>query len=186
MQEDNLDWAPQQGADWDVDKEALLQKFCHSLFNPDAGEIFLIAANDGQLIESFRRLKESEDVKRARQVLEDLLVEDRQEQPGVRLKFFNLSRASSAELFDRAIEKFLAHPGWDEVKQSVPGENDLFGPKCPIRQNYELLGTPLVRARLRSLLELCDYNAPTSGDVGVKESLEVLFQGHHRKAVVLL
>ena len=151
-------WAPQQGADWDVDKEALLQKFCHSLFNPDAGEIFLIAANDGQLIESFRRLKESEDVKRARQVLEDLLVEDRQEQPGVRLKFFNLSRASSAELFDRAIEKFLVHPGWDEVRQSVPAENDLFGPKCPIRQNYELLGTPLVRARLRSLLELCDYN----------------------------
>ena len=151
-------WAPQQGADWDVDKEALLQKFCHSLFNPDAGEIFLIAANDGQLIESFRRLKDSEDVKRARQVFEDLLVEDRQGQQGVRLKFFNLSRASSAELFDRAIEKFLAHPGWDELKQGVPGENDLFGPKCPIRQNYELLGTPLVRARLRSLLELCDYN----------------------------
>ena len=151
-------WAPQQGADWDVDKEALLQKFCHSLFNPDAGEIFLIAANDGQLIESFRRLKNSEDVKRARQVFEDLLVEDRQEQPGVRLKFFNLSRTSSAELFDRAIEKFLAHPGWDELKQGVPGGSDVFGPKCPIRQNYELLGTPLVRARLRSLLELCDYN----------------------------
>lgn len=151
-------WAPQQGAEWDVDKEALLQKFCHSLFNAEADEIFLIAANDGQLIESFRRLKDTEDVKRARQVFEDLLVEDRQEQPGVRLRFFNLSRASSAELFDRAIEKFLAHPGWDELKQGVPGENDVFGPKCPIRQNYELLGTPLVKARLRSLLELCDHN----------------------------
>lgn len=152
-------WAPQQGAGWDVDKEALLQRFCQSLFNPEANEIFLIAANDGQLIEAFRRLKDTDDVRRARQVFEDLLVEDRQEQPGVRLRFFNLSRASSAELFDRAIEKFLAHSGWDELKQGVPGENDLFGPKCPIRQNYELLGTPLVRARLRSLLELCDYNS---------------------------
>lgn len=151
-------WAPQQGADWDVDKEALLQKFCHSLFNAEADEIFLIAANDGQLIESFRRLKDTEDVKRARQVFEDLLVEDRQDQPGVRLRFFNLSRASSAELFDRAIEKFLDHPGWGELKQGVPGENDVFGPKCPIRQNYELLGTALVQARLRSLLELCDHN----------------------------
>ena len=103
-------------------------------------------------------MKDTADVKRARQVFEDLLVEDRQEQPDVRLKFFNLSRASSAELFDLAIEKFLAHPGWDELKQSVPGENDVFGPKCPIRHNYELLGTPLVRTRLRSLLELCDYN----------------------------
>ena len=151
-------WAPQQGADWDVEKEALLQKFCRSLFNAEADDIFLIAANDGQLIESFRRLQDTDDVKRARQVFEDLLVEDRQEQPEVRLRFFNLSRASSAELFDRAIEKFLAHQGWDELKQGVPGENDVFGAKCPIRKNYELLGTPLVKARLRSLLELCDHN----------------------------
>lgn len=151
-------WAPQQGAEWEPEKEALLQSFCHSLFNADADEVFLIAANDGQLIESFRRLKDTEDVKRARQVFEDLLVEDRQEQRGVRLRFFNLSRASSAELFDRAVEKFLAHPGWDELRQLVPAESDVFGPKCPIRQNYELLGTPLVKARLRSLLELCDYN----------------------------
>lgn len=151
-------WAPQQGAEWEPEKEELLQKFCHSLFSPDADEVFLIAANDGQLIESFRRLKETEDIKRARQVFEDLLVEDRQEQLGVRLMFFNLSRASSAELFDRAIEKFLAHPGWDELNQGSPAENDIFGPKCPIRQNYELLSTPLVQARLRSLLELCDHN----------------------------
>jgi hypothetical protein len=151
-------WAPQQGAEWEPEKEALLQRFCHSLLNAEADEIFLIAANDGQLIESFRRLKDTDDVKRARQVFEDLLVEDRQEQPGVRLRFFNLSRASSAELFDRAIEKFLAHPGWGELRQLLPGENDVFGPKCPIRQNYELLGSPLVKARLRSLLELCDHN----------------------------
>ncbi len=151
-------WAPQQGAAWETNKEELLQRFCHSLFNPDTDEIFLIAANDGQLVESWRRLKETDDVKRARQVFEDLLVEDRQEQAGVRLKFFNLSRVSSAELFDRAIEAFLKHPGWDELKTGVPGEKALFGPKCPIRHNYELLQTPIVRARLRSLLELCDYN----------------------------
>jgi len=151
-------WAPQQGADWDVDKEALLQKFCRSLFDAEADEIFLIAANDGQLIESFRRLQGTDDVKRARQIFEDLLVEDRQEHPEVRLRFFNLSRASSAELFDRAIEKFLAHQGWDELKQGAPGENDVFGARCPIRHNYELLGTPLVKTRLRSLLELCDHN----------------------------
>jgi hypothetical protein len=151
-------WAPQQGAEWEPEKEALLQKFCHSLFNPEADELFLIAANDGQLIESFRRLQDTPDVKRARAVFEELLVEDRQEQPGVRLCFFNLSRASSADLFDRAIDAFLGHQGWAELTQGVPTENEVFGPKCPIRHNYELLQTPLVRARLRSLLELCDYN----------------------------
>ena len=151
-------WAPQQGAEWEPEKEALLQKFCHSLFNPDADELFLIAANDGQLIEAFRRLQDTADVKRARTVFEDLLVEDRQEQSGVRLRFFNLSRASSAELFDRAIDAFLGHPGWAEFSKLVPAENDVFGPRCPIRHNFELLQTTLVRGRLRSLLELCDYN----------------------------
>lgn len=151
-------WAPQQGAEWEAEKEELVQRFCHSIFDPEAEEIFLIAANDGQLVESWRRLKETEDVKRARQVFEDLLVEDRQEQSGVRLKFFNLSRASSAALFDRAVDAFLNHSGWDELKKEVPGENDLFGPKCPVRHNYELLQNPLVRSRLRSLLELCDCN----------------------------
>ena len=51
-------WAPQQGGEWEPEKEALLQKFCHSLVNPDANELFLIAANDGQLIESWRRLQQ--------------------------------------------------------------------------------------------------------------------------------
>ena len=151
-------WAPQQGSEWDLDKQALLQKFCQSLFTPDMDDLFLIAANDGQLIESFRRLAETNEVKRARQTFEDLLVEDRQEQSNVRLKLFNLSRTSSAELFERAIEKFLEHPGWEELKQEVPGENHVFGPQCPIRFNYELLCASLVQGRIRSLLELCDYN----------------------------
>jgi hypothetical protein len=151
-------WAPQQGAEWEPEKEELLQKFCCSLFNPEADEIFLIAANDGQLVEAWRRLKQTESVKRTCQVFEELLVEDRQEQSDVRLKFFNLSRSSSAALFDRAVDAFLNHAGWDDLKREVPGENDLFGPNCPIRKNYELLQSTLVRGRLRSLMELCDYN----------------------------
>lgn len=151
-------WAPQQGGEWEPEKEALLQKFCHSLVNPDAKELFLIAANDGQLIESWRRLQQTEEVQRARQLFEDLLVEDRQERSGVRLKFFNLSRADSADLFDRALDAFLNHSGWDALRNPSAGENELFGARCPIRHNFELLQTALVRSRLRSLLELCDRN----------------------------
>ena len=151
-------WAPQQGAEWEPEKELLLQEFCNSLFNPDADAVFLIAANDGQLIESWRRLSETDSVKRARGVFEDLLVEDRQEQQGVRLKFFNLSRINSAELFERAAHAFLNHAGWQELQQGSRNENEIFGARCPIRRNYELLQTPLVRARLRALFELCDYS----------------------------
>jgi hypothetical protein len=151
-------WAPQGGASWQPEKEQLLQAFCTSLFNPDANEIFLIAGNDGQILESWRKLTQTDDVKRARELFEDLLVKERQEQAGVRLKFFNLSRTNSAKLFDRALIAFLGHPGWQELQDEVVGENELFGPKCPIRRNLELLKTDLVRERLRSLLELCDHN----------------------------
>jgi len=151
-------WAPQQGMSWEPEKEELLQKFSRSLFNAEIQEVFLIAANDGQLIEAWRRLQDTEDVVRARQLFEDLLVEDRQEQEGVRLKMFNLSRGSSAELFDRAYDAFATHPGWKSCYEEAGAEDEAFGLKCPIRRNYELLQGALVRDRLRALIELCDQN----------------------------
>ncbi len=140
----------------------MLQKFCKSLFDPDSDDVFLIAANDGQLIETFERFsnqsKNDESAIKTLSIFEDLLVEDQQEQEGVRLCFFNLSRGSSSELFQRAVKSFINHPGWNDCFVTDPGENEAFGPKCPIRHNYELLQTPLVQSRLKSLFELCDYN----------------------------
>ena len=151
-------WAPQQGMAWDADKECLLTTFCRSIFNADSDEIFLIAANDGQLVESWRRLQDQVDVIRTRRVFEQMLVEDRQTLPDVRLKFFNLSHTGSAELFDQAVQAFLCHPGWDEMRHNMAGDHEAFGSNCPIRRNYELLASPLLQSRLRALLELCDHN----------------------------
>jgi hypothetical protein len=150
--------APQTGTEWDPEREELLQLFCRSLFDASVTDLFLIAANDGQLIETWRKLEPSEQVLKARELLETLLVEDRQEMPGARLKFFNLSRGSSAEMFDRAIQAFLSHEGWKACLELDHGEYEAFGPNCPIRRNYELLQSPLLQKRLRSLFELCDYN----------------------------
>lgn len=151
-------WAPQQGLEWDPDKQGLLQRFCESLTDSASSDVFLIAANDGQLIEAWRRLPDTPEVIRSRKVLENLLVEDRQEEAGVRLKLYNLSRWSSAELFDRAFAAFVSHDGWAGCYSGIPGENEAFGPQCPIRRNYELLQSPLVHSRLRALIELCDHN----------------------------
>lgn len=151
-------WVPQEGTEWDPEKEALLLRLCRSIVAPDGDEIFLIAANDGTLLESWRKLPQTDEVVQARALFEELLVNERQEQAGVRLKFFNLSRANSAELFDRALKAFLAHPGWEQLRLQTNADYELFGGKCPIRRNLDLLGGELVRARLRALLELCDHN----------------------------
>jgi Cdc6-like AAA superfamily ATPase len=155
---DLSEFAPQSGREWDPAKAGLLHKFCRSIFEPNSRDIFLLAANDGQLIESWRRLEDDEYVVRARKLFETLLVENRQSASEARLEFFNLSRGSSAEVFDLALDAFLAHPGWSECRTDHPGELDFFGPNCPIRHNFELLQTPLVQQRLRALLELCDFN----------------------------
>jgi len=151
-------WVPQGGAVWEPDKEALLLRFCRSILTHDGDEIFLIAANDGTLLETWRKLPQTEEVMRARELFEDLLVKEHQGKEGVRLRFFNLSHSNSAELFDRALNAFLSHPSWEELRRQSGDESQLFGPKCPIRRNLELLGGALVRERLRSLLELCDHN----------------------------
>lgn len=155
---DLSEWAPPPGAEWDPAKEELLQLFSRSLFEPEPEHIFLIAANDGQLIESWKSLKGTESVVNARRLFETLLVEGLSQVQGARLKFFNLSRGDSAKLLDKTLEALISHEGWQKCYEGSLGEQDVFGPNCPIRHNYELLQTPLVRQRLRALFELCDLN----------------------------
>jgi hypothetical protein len=151
-------WVPQQGEEWPQEKCDLMLRFCSSLFIDRPHEIFLIAANDGQLTESLRRLPSSPEVQRARAVVEELLVSDRERLDGCYLSLFNLSRGSSADLFERALNAFLTHEGWDRCRAEASAPDQLFGDECPIRRNYELLGTDVVRSRLKALLELCDQN----------------------------
>jgi hypothetical protein len=136
-----------------------MQKFCDSLFGQGAlQDMFLIAANDGQLTETLRRLPSTESVLRAREAVEEMLVNDLESYDGCRLGLYNLSRGSSAELFDLALSAFLEHPGWQACTTEERAPDQLFGSECPIRRNYELLSDPLLRKRLRALLELCDQN----------------------------
>jgi len=155
---DLSEWAPQRDAVWELSKQQVLQRFCRSIFEPDSSDVFLIAANDGQLVESWRRLGDDEYVVRTRRLLETLLVSNKRQVPGTTLTFFNLSRCSSALLFDRALDAFLSHDGWEECLRLHAAEREFFGAKCPIRHNYELLHEPLVRKRIRALFELCDLN----------------------------
>ena len=138
-------------------KAALLEHLSTILFDPNAGEFFLLAANDGQLIETWRKVASGSSANRAGAVFEARLMDESDPEEGARLAFFNLSRVPSATVFDLSLDAFLNHEGWQDCYAEAEGDG-FFGPDCPIRKNYELLKTPLVRSRLRSLFQLCDFN----------------------------
>jgi hypothetical protein len=140
-------------------KTELLEFFSDAIFEQDPNSVFLIAANDGQLVDTWARLNKSkEHVNDTGRLLEDLLFNNQSSRVGSKLKLFNLSRVSSAMLFDLSLEAFTKHEGWNHCYDEAESDNELFGANCPIRHNYELLKSDLVRNRLRSLLELCDHN----------------------------
>ena len=152
-------WVPQQGMDWPQEKAKLLLKFSKLLSEIEPTDFFLIATNDGQLIEAWRRLAEhtkDEDVELVLLVFEDLLFKGEEESSG--LKFFNLSQMKSSELFELALEKLLSHEQWQVCFEGEAAESVTFGPQSPIRRNYELLRERLVQERLKTLFEFCDYN----------------------------
>ena len=138
-------------------KAALLGHLSTILFDPTADELFLLAANDGQLIETWRKVASGSSAGRAGAVFEACLMEDNDPEKGARLAFFNLSRVQSATVFELSLDAFLNHEGWKDCYAEAE-DDGFFGPACPIRKNYELLKTPLVRSRLRSLFQLCDFN----------------------------
>lgn len=78
-------WVPAQGAEWPLEKRELMLRFCRSIFAPTFDDVFLIAANDGQLAETFRRLLPDPGVQRAKDVIEELLVSGRSQAEGCSL-----------------------------------------------------------------------------------------------------
>lgn len=135
-------------------KSVLLQELGSALFEPGS-DIYLLAANDGQLIETWKKLGTAG--ARAHAVFEARLMEEEDPEPADALRFFNLSTVSSGTVLRLSLDSLLQHDGWKACYEDAE-DDGFFGPKCPIRRNYELLCQPLVRKRLQDLFELCDFN----------------------------
>ena len=137
------------------DRVELLLAISAAMLSADPDQIFVVAANDGQLMETWRRLDHPV-AARGHQLLENLLVgEPDPDADGV--AFFNLSMVPGAEILDLALDTILAHEGWAAANAGAV-DHGFFGPDCPIRQNYETLGQPLFRRRLSELFQLLDHS----------------------------
>jgi len=120
------------------------------------GGVFLVAANDGQLVEAWNEAQDSSSVVEVRALIEDLLVTDQNRRQGRALRLYNLSVTSASRMLDAVIDAVVNHPGWADCSGCV---GQMAGPQqCPIWENYKRLQQPLFRERLRNLLRLCDQN----------------------------
>lgn len=138
-----------------ADKRALLCAVSASLFDPDPDRVFVVAANDGQLMEGWRRLGDAPLAAEAHALFEAKLVGDGP--PSGRVAFFNLSAVPCSRLFGLVCDALVGHEGWQAAYAEAEPAG-FFGPDCPIRHNYEALADPAFRARLGQLFELMDLS----------------------------
>lgn len=139
-----------------ADRRELLCTVSAAMLDPDPDRIFIVAANDGQLMEAWRKLGDAPNAPRVRTLLENLLVRDR-DPASDGVAFFNLSEVSCATILDLSLTALLAHEGW-QAAYNEAGDGGFFGPECPIRRNYETFKQPLFQTRLRALFELLDHS----------------------------
>jgi hypothetical protein len=140
------------------EKRSLLPQIASAIKGEDSSTVYLIAANDGQLVEAWTEAAQTNvGLESVRQAIEDLLVGDLRELDGFQVKLYNLSRQSTAVLFPRILDAVLNHPGWGDCNQCAYQNQG-----CPIWQNKQRLeGTEAnrtTRERLTDLLALCELN----------------------------
>lgn len=144
------------------EERGILKLFVNSVLNPDDSNVFLIAANDGQLIEAWKHIDSAPQTERVKQCIEDLLVSGVNEKSGFNLRLYNLSQISAARLFPQIVDAVLQHPGWSDCSNCSLRENDQTDKKCPIWENRKRLegskDDKLILSRVADLLELCELN----------------------------
>ncbi|RVD44113.1 hypothetical protein EN742_03180 [Mesorhizobium sp. M4A.F.Ca.ET.020.02.1.1] len=138
------------------EKHSLLAAVNKAMFEEDPDRVFIVAANDGQLMETWRKLPASAESARAYVLLENLLVEEPDPASGG-VAFFNLSAIPCATLLDLSLDALLSHEGWQAAYNEAT-DIGFFSLNCPIRRNYEILRQPLFQSRLRALFELLDHS----------------------------
>lgn len=139
----------------------LLPQVAASITRENTERVYLIAANDGQLMEKWRdkHLPSTPQINTVRTLVEELLVNERREHPDFSLRLYNLSRLPVRHVFPRILNAVLQHEGWQICEQCPFRQHTEFTKRCPIWENKERIEhNPTTQQRLLQLLELCELN----------------------------
>ncbi len=153
----------------DEKKDAEISKITQCLMGGDESTVYLIAANDGQLLDLWRVAMENSDDESDHgfvyRRLSLMLHEEREEDEKLDLRLFNLSqRKGHAEtsVVDDVITALLEHPQWESGCEGCSLADNL--DQCPIRINRRLLlgdereDSKTFRRRLQDVVEIATAN----------------------------
>lgn len=142
-----------------ADAQEVLPRIAEAITNQNTEDVYLIAANDGQLMERWREIADTPLIADARNIIEDMLVNEQQQKENVALYLYNLSHLPIKNLFPRVLNAVLQHEGWQACEQ-CPFRIPTYGAKCcPIWENKQRLeNDETTHKRLLQLLELCEFN----------------------------
>ncbi len=152
----------------DEAKDAEIDRITQCLLGRDKNAVYLIAANDGQLLELWRmaaeKSDEESDYDAVYRDLSRMLHEEREDDQHLDLKLLNLSRLTGhagTSVVDEVVEALLEHPQWESGCEGCPLDDI---ERCPIRVNRNLLlgdqrdDSKTFRRRLRDIVEVAAAN----------------------------
>ncbi|SHM73285.1 hypothetical protein [Roseibium suaedae] len=139
----------------DLQRE-ILQGMIGSLLGRDQATVYLVAANDGQLLRFWRKYSsEGPDVDRIGQHIRTMLETGSERCDDLHLEMHNLSRQRHDVLFSQLVDAVHNHDGWTLCNDCPL----LAGEKCAIRRNRAIIGTDgATRQRLTDLIRIAAAN----------------------------
>lgn len=173
------------------EKDSVLASLVLSLVDNSTENVYLVAANDGQLLGSWREWAETQgdDESRKFRIVEDMLVEEHTTNKALNLILYNLSRFAASDHFKELIEQVVEHPQWSQCEGC--GMLDSEGlTTCPIRINRERLrngsNESVFRKRLGELMRLAGANRL---HIPIRDLLllgvNILLGDHHGRQILM-
>ncbi|MBY0332888.1 MAG: hypothetical protein K2X49_19695 [Acetobacteraceae bacterium] len=157
----------------DASKAQEIEGVTRCLLGEDRDTLYLVAANDGQLLKFWRDARDhaepgSERASRYEAVLDaltDMLHRDLEvaDDGALRVRLLNLSRTVTGETLDAVFDGILEHEAWGSGCAGCP-QMALDANPCPIRLNRALLqgkgpdGSDAFRRRLKAAIRIAALN----------------------------
>lgn len=145
------------------EKETTLAGLAMAVEGKSESDVFLVAANDGQLLATWRDWSDTQDenAHRVFKIIEDMLVEERTTDNALVLDLYNLSRLDASAHFQELVEQIVEHQQWSRCQGCELLKDDGTS-TCPIRINRERLRGgaegSVFRQRLGELMKLARAN----------------------------